>query len=120
MSMTAVPGQNLVHGFAASAEVGEVEAGNGGFASEAFGLRHSHLRDARSWFHNPSEFGCGASWNLAGLTETIPYLQDLGVTAVELMSVLEFNENESNRLNPITCVGRPAFVDLSSSLVAGP
>jgi glycogen operon protein len=38
----------------------------------------------------------------AGLTEKIPYLQDLGVTAVELMPVLEFNENESNRLNPIT------------------
>ncbi|MGA9062213.1 MAG: glycogen debranching protein GlgX [Terracidiphilus sp.] len=37
-----------------------------------------------------------------GLTERIPYLQDLGVTAIELMPVLEFNENESNRLNPIT------------------
>ncbi len=37
-----------------------------------------------------------------GLTEKIPYLQDLGVTAVELMPVLEFNENESNRLNPTT------------------
>jgi glycogen operon protein len=38
----------------------------------------------------------------AGLTEKIPYLQDLGVTAIELMPVLEFNENESQRLNPIT------------------
>jgi isoamylase len=38
----------------------------------------------------------------AGLTEKIPYLQDLGVTAIELMPVLEFNENESYRLNPIT------------------
>jgi isoamylase len=38
----------------------------------------------------------------AGLTQKIPYLQDLGVTAIELMPVLEFNENESNRLNPIT------------------
>jgi isoamylase len=37
-----------------------------------------------------------------GLTEKIPYLQDLGVTAIELMPVLEFNENESTRLNPIT------------------
>jgi glycogen operon protein len=37
-----------------------------------------------------------------GLTEKIPYLQDLGVTAIELMPVLEFNENESNRVNPIT------------------
>ena len=38
----------------------------------------------------------------AGLIEKIPYLQDLGVTAIELMPVLEFNENESDRLNPIT------------------
>ena len=38
----------------------------------------------------------------AGLMEKIPYLQDLGVTAIELMPVLEFNENESQRLNPIT------------------
>ncbi len=38
----------------------------------------------------------------AGLTEKIPYLQHLGVSAIELMPVLEFNENESDRLNPIT------------------
>ncbi len=37
-----------------------------------------------------------------GLTEKIPYLQGLGVTAIELMPVLEFNENELNRRNPIT------------------
>ena len=37
-----------------------------------------------------------------GLVEKIPYLQDLGVTAIELLPVLEFNENESTRLNPIT------------------
>src|SRR5580692_197325 len=37
-----------------------------------------------------------------GLTEKIPYLQDLGVTAIELMPVLEFNENESQLLNPTT------------------
>jgi isoamylase len=37
-----------------------------------------------------------------GLTEKIPYLLDLGVTAVELMPVLEFNENESQLSNPIT------------------
>ena len=38
----------------------------------------------------------------AGLIERIPYLQDLGVTAIELMPVLEFNENESQMLNPVT------------------
>ena len=37
----------------------------------------------------------------AGLVEKIPYLQDLGVTAVELMPVLEFNENELHQVNPI-------------------
>lgn len=37
-----------------------------------------------------------------GLTEKIPYLKDLGITAVELMPVQEFNENELDRVNPET------------------
>ena len=37
-----------------------------------------------------------------GLTEKIPYLQELGVTAVELMPVHEFNEHEIARVNPLT------------------
>jgi glycogen operon protein len=37
-----------------------------------------------------------------GLIEKIPYLKDLGVTAVELMPVQEFNENELSRTNPHT------------------
>jgi isoamylase len=37
-----------------------------------------------------------------GLTEKIPYLRDLGVTAIELMPVQEFNENELIGLNPMT------------------
>ncbi len=37
-----------------------------------------------------------------GLIEKIPYLKDLGVTAVELMPVQEFNENELGRMNPHT------------------
>jgi isoamylase len=37
-----------------------------------------------------------------GLMEKIPYLKDLGVTAVELMPVFEFNENEVTRANPLT------------------
>src|SRR5208282_980623 len=37
-----------------------------------------------------------------GLIEKIPYLKDLGVTAVELMPVQEFNENSVTRRNPQT------------------
>ncbi len=38
----------------------------------------------------------------AGLVEKIPYIKKLGVTAVELLPVAEFNENEIIRRNPIT------------------
>lgn len=38
----------------------------------------------------------------AGLIEKIPYFQDLGITAVELLPVQEFNENEVPRVNPLT------------------
>lgn len=37
-----------------------------------------------------------------GLTEKIRYLRDLGVTAIELMPISEFNEDELNRINPVT------------------
>jgi glycogen operon protein len=37
-----------------------------------------------------------------GLMEKIPYLKSLGVTAVELMPVQEFNENSVTRKNPHT------------------
>ncbi len=40
-----------------------------------------------------------------GLTEKIPHLKELGVTAVELMPVHEFNERENSRRHPDT--GRP-------------
>ncbi|MGO9393051.1 MAG: glycogen debranching protein GlgX [Desulfobaccales bacterium] len=40
-----------------------------------------------------------------GLMEKIPYFQELGVTAVELMPVLEFNENQVTGINPQT--GQP-------------
>jgi isoamylase len=35
-----------------------------------------------------------------GLIEKIPYLRNLGVTAVELMPVQEFNESQFSRVNP--------------------
>jgi glycogen operon protein len=37
-----------------------------------------------------------------GLIEKIPYLKELGVTALELMPVQEFNERGSRRVNPTT------------------
>ncbi|MGH7905945.1 MAG: glycogen debranching protein GlgX [Candidatus Binataceae bacterium] len=37
-----------------------------------------------------------------GLIEKIPYLKDLGVTAVELLPVQEFNEHGDRRFNPLT------------------
>jgi glycogen operon protein len=41
----------------------------------------------------------GTFW---GLVEKIPYLQELGITAVELMPVTEFEENDNLRVNPST------------------
>jgi isoamylase len=55
----------------------------------------------RGFTIHPSS-GAADPGTFAGLTEKIPYLQDLGVTAIELMPVVEFNENELMRLNPIT------------------
>ena len=37
-----------------------------------------------------------------GVIEKIPYLKTLGVTAIELLPVQEFNENELRRANPLT------------------
>jgi glycogen operon protein len=38
----------------------------------------------------------------AGIIEKIPYLQELGITAIELMPIAEFNENENTNINPVT------------------
>ncbi len=37
-----------------------------------------------------------------GLVEKIPYLKELGVTAVELLPVNEFEETQTDRVNPLT------------------
>ena len=51
-------------------------------------------RDPSSKVRHPGTF--------KGLTEKIDYLKWLGITAVELMPVTEFNENEPTFINPFT------------------
>jgi len=43
-----------------------------------------------------------APGTFSGLIEKIPYLKELGITAIELLPVHEFNENEIIRVNPKT------------------
>jgi glycogen operon protein len=45
--------------------------------------------------------GVSARGTYLGLVEKIPYLQSLGVTAVELLPVYEFEEADTNRSNPL-------------------
>lgn len=55
----------------------------------------------RGYTVHPSS-GVAKPGTFIGLTEKIPYLKDLGVTAVELMPVFEFDENENLRRHPRT------------------
>ncbi|MFC1837194.1 glycogen debranching protein GlgX, partial [Thermodesulfobacteriota bacterium] len=55
----------------------------------------------RGFTQHPSS-GVKHPGTYAGIIEKIPYLQELGVTAIELMPVAEFNENENIRTNPVT------------------
>ncbi len=50
--------------------------------------------------HPSGRFSCPGTYR--GLIQAIPYLKDLGVTAVELMPVQEFNERHLRRHNPLT------------------
>ena len=56
-------------------------------------IYEAHIRgftfDSSSGVQNPGTY--------RGLVEKLPYLKDLGVTSVELMPVLEFNENPGTR-----------------------
>ncbi len=54
----------------------------------------SFTRHASSGVEHPGTF--------AGLIEKIPYLKQLGVTAVELLPVNEFEESDTDRVNPFT------------------
>lgn len=70
-------------------------------------LNH-HLADSviyemhvRGFTRDPSA-GVVAPGTFRGVIEKIPYLQQLGVTAVELLPVTEFDEADNYRKNPLT------------------
>ncbi len=58
----------------------------------------------RGFTRSPSS-GVRRPGTFHGAIEKIPYLKELGVTAVELMPVTDFNELENTRINPVT--GKP-------------
>ena len=55
----------------------------------------------RGFTWHPSALAA-APGTFAGLVEKIPYLQSLGVTAVELLPIHEFDENDCPFSNPLT------------------
>jgi isoamylase len=55
----------------------------------------------RGFTRHPSS-EVAAPGTFAGLVEKIPYLRELGVNAVELMPIFEFDECENMRVNPVT------------------
>jgi glycogen operon protein len=69
-------------------------------------LRYSVIYEAhvRGLTMHPSSRALGVRHpgTYRGVVEMIPYLKDLGVTALELLPVQEFDELENRRLNPLT------------------
>ena len=55
----------------------------------------------RSFTKHPSS-GVKHPGTFAGIREKIPYLKELGINAVELMPIFEFDEFENSRLSPLT------------------
>ncbi len=49
--------------------------------------------------------GCQHPGTFAGIVEKIPYLQELGITAVELLPIFAFDEQDVSQLNPVD--GKP-------------
>ncbi len=55
----------------------------------------------RSFTCHPSS-GVKHPGTFAGIREKIPYLKELGINAIELMPIFEFDEFENSRPSPIT------------------
>jgi isoamylase len=53
----------------------------------------------RGFTRSPSS-GCQNAGTFLGLIEEIPYLQNLGITAVELLPVFDFDEKEVKQISP--------------------
>jgi len=57
----------------------------------------------RGYTQSPSS-GARHPGTFAGLIEKLPYIKQLGVTAVELMPIFDFDEKTVRRINPLTGV----------------
>ena len=69
---------------------------------------NTHLADSIIYeihvrgFTQHESSGVKHAGTFAGIVEKIPYLRELGVTAVELMPITEFEENDNPKFNPLT------------------
>jgi len=67
-------------------------------APEDLVIYEAHVRG----FTRSESSGCKHPGSYAALVEKIPYLKELGVNAIELMPIYEFDEFENSRLHPNT------------------
>jgi glycogen operon protein len=107
----ALAGPSLWRG--ASRAAARAAAWRGVLADEAFDWEFDrplrrHLADTviyelhvRGFTRHPSS-GVAHPGTYRGVIEKIPYLQELGVTAVELLPVTEFDEADNYRINPLS------------------
>ncbi len=51
-------------------------------------------------FTRSSSAGCQKAGTFAGVADKIPYLKDLGITAVELLPIFEFDQKEVKQIGP--------------------
>ncbi len=58
----------------------------------------------RGFTQSPTS-GCQFPGTFAGIIEKIPYLKELGITAVELLPIFDFDQKGSERLSPVD--GKP-------------